>query len=282
MKKNDKTGLPRFARNITGRLSKTFTRLKEKGEKALIAFITAGDPDLSTTEALVYELEKNGSDIIELGIPFSDPMADGPTIQASYERALKKAVHLKDVLSLVKKIRRKSEIPIVLFGYYNPILSYGLKKFAYDVKASGADGTLVVDLPPEEAGDLKKEFDRASLDLIFLLTPTSNDDRMRLVASRASGFVYFVSVTGVTGARAVLSKDISGYVKKARLFTGTPIAVGFGISTPEQAKSVAAISDGVVVGSAIINRLAKARDKKSALKDAGRFVKALKQAMRVV
>lgn len=268
--------------NNRGRLSKTFARLKEKGEKALIAFITAGDPDLATTEALVYELEKNGSDIIELGIPFSDPMADGPTIQASYERALKKAVHLKDVLSLVKKIRRKSQIPIVLFGYYNPILSYGLEKFARDVKASGADGALVVDLPPEEAGDLKKEFDRASLDLIFLLTPTSNDDRMRLVASRASGFVYFVSVTGVTGARAALSKDLSAHVKKARQFTGIPIAVGFGISTAEQAKSVAAISDGVVVGSAIINRLAKAKDKKSAIKDAGRFVKSLKQAMRVV
>ncbi len=282
MKKNDKTGLPRFARNSASRLSKTFTRLKEKGEKALIAFITAGDPDLATTEALVYELEKNGSDIIELGIPFSDPMADGPTIQASYERALKKAVHLKDVLSLVKKIRKKSQIPIVLFGYYNPILSYGLKKFASDVKASGADGTLVVDLPPEEAGDLKKEFDRASLDLIFLLTPTSNDDRMRLVASRASGFVYFVSVTGVTGARAALSKDLSGHVKKARQFTSIPIAVGFGISTPEQAKSVAAISDGVVVGSAIINRLAKAKNKKSVIKDAGRFVKALKEAMRPI
>ena len=170
---------------------------------------------------------------------------------------------MKDVLALVKKIRKKSEIPIVLFGYYNPILSYGLKKFAHDVKASGADGTLVVDLPPEEAGDLKKEFDMASLDLIFLLTPTSNDDRMRLVASRASGFVYFVSVTGVTGARAALSKDLSGHVKKARRFTNIPIAVGFGISTPEQAKSVAAISDGVVVGSAIINRLARARTKAS-------------------
>lgn len=266
--------------NNRGRLSKTFAGLKEKGEKALIAFITAGDPDLSTTEALVHELEKNGSDIIEFGIPFSDPMADGPTIQASYERALKKAVHLKDVLALVKKIRKKSQIPIVLFGYYNPILSYGLKKFARDVKASGADGTLVVDLPPEEAGDLKKEFDRASLDLIFLLTPTSNDDRMRLVASRASGFVYFVSVTGVTGARAALSKDLSAHVKKARRFTNVPIAVGFGISTAEQAKSVAAISDGVVVGSALINRLAKAKDKKSVIKDAGRFVKSLKQAMR--
>jgi len=198
------------------RISRTFARLKGKGKKALIAFVTAGDPDISATREIVLTLEAAGADIIELGIPFSDPMADGPTIQAASERALKKGTTPEDVLDAVKKIRKTSEIPIVLFGYYNPIFSYGVKKFARKAKEAGADGVLVVDLPAEEAGELKEELGKNGLDLIFLLTPTSDAERMRITAGSASGFIYFISVTGVTGARQTVSKNISSYVKKIR------------------------------------------------------------------
>ncbi len=261
------------------RVETAFERLKEKGEKALITFITAGDPDLGTTKELIFTLEKSGADIIELGIPFSDPAADGPTIQLSSERAVKKGVHLNDVIGLVKEVRGTSEVPIVLFGYYNPIFSFGLKKFAKSAMAAGADGVLIVDLPPEEADDLKTELDRVGMDLIFLLTPTSDEGRMRLVSGKASGFIYFVSVTGVTGARTELSERLPSFVKKVRRFTDVPVGVGFGISTPEQAKEVSAYSDGVIVGSAIINIIAKNAGSKDLLKKVGSFVSALKGAI---
>lgn len=262
------------------RIDAVFAALKQKKEKALIAFITAGDPDFAVTKDIVLTLEKNGADIIELGIPFSDPMADGPTIQASSERALKNGATLDGVLKTVKEIRKASEIPIVLFGYYNPILSYGLKKFARDARLAGADGALVVDLPPEEAGDFKKELDNVNMDLIFLLTPTSDDERMKLVAKRASGFIYFVSVTGVTGARAALSSGVESHVKKIkRHFTDLPVGVGFGVSTPEQAGQIAHFADGVVVGSAIINIIAKNKKTGDMLNEAGAFVAGLKKGM---
>lgn len=261
------------------RVEKTFEGLKTKGEKALIAFITAGDPDIATTKELIFTLERAGADIIELGIPFSDPMADGPTIQLSSERAVKKGVHLTDVLAMVKDVRRTSEVPIVLFGYYNPVLSFGLKKFAASAKASGADGVLIVDLPPEEAAELKAELDAAGMDLIFLLTPTSDDGRMRLVSANASGFIYFVSVTGVTGARTEVSTRLPSFVKKVRRFTDVPVGVGFGISTPEQAKEVSAYSDGVIVGSAIINIIARNAGSDGLLKKVGAFVSSLKRAI---
>ncbi|MBI5468440.1 MAG: tryptophan synthase subunit alpha [Deltaproteobacteria bacterium] len=261
------------------RVETAFERLKEKGEKALITFITAGDPDLGTTKELIFTLEKSGADIIELGIPFSDPAADGPTIQLSSERAVKKGVHLSDVIGLVREVRETSEVPIVLFGYYNPIFSFGLKKFAKSARAAGADGVLIVDLPPEEADDLKTELDRVGMDLIFLLTPTSDEGRMRLVSGKASGFIYFVSVTGVTGARTELSARLPSFVKKVRRFTDVPVGVGFGISTPEQAKEVSAYSDGVIVGSAIINIIAKNAGSRDLLKKVGSFVSALKGAI---
>lgn len=261
------------------RVETAFERLKEKGEKALITFITAGDPDLPTTKELIFTLEKSGADIIELGIPFSDPAADGPTIQLSSERAVKKGVHLNDVLGLVKEVRETSEVPIVLFGYYNPVFSFGLKKFAKSARAAGADGVLIVDLPPEEADELKTELDQVGMDLIFLLTPTSDEGRMRLVSGKASGFIYFVSVTGVTGARTELSERLPSFVKKVRRFTDVPVGVGFGISTPEQAKEVSAYSDGVIVGSAIINIIAKNAGSKDLLKKVGSFVSALKGAI---
>lgn len=270
MKKNIKT---------QGRLSATFERLKSRGEKALITFITAGDPDIKATAAIALNLEKNGADIIELGIPFSDPMADGPTIQASSERALKKGTHIPDCLNAVKEIRKKSEIPVVLFGYYNPILQYGLKRFARDAEKAGADGALVVDLPPEEAGELKNELCQRGIDLILLLTPTSNDERIKLVAKNASGFIYFVSVAGVTGARTRLSKDIRSHVKRIREFTDLPLGVGFGVSSAAQAGELSGFSDAVIVGSALINVIAKSRSAKDAVKNAGAFVSSLKKGL---
>ncbi|MBI5809575.1 MAG: tryptophan synthase subunit alpha [Deltaproteobacteria bacterium] len=268
--------------NGRGRIAKVFGRLMERGDKALITFITAGDPDIGATKRLVLLLERSGADIIELGIPFSDPMADGPTIQASSERAVKNGTTLSVVLNLVRDIRKKSGIPVVLFGYYNPIFSYGLKKFARDAKAAGVDGVLVVDLPPEEDGELKSELDREGVDLILLLTPTSDDRRMRLVASKANGFIYFVSVTGVTGARKNLPTHIPGYIKEIRKYTRLPVAVGFGISTPHQAKEAAAYADAVVVGSALVNVIARdgaSRDRAGLLKDAAMFVSSLKKGM---
>jgi len=262
------------------RIQKTFAQLKANGEKALITFITAGDPDLKTSKDIIFELEKSGADIIELGIPFSDPMADGPTIQAASERALKKGTTLKDVLELVKDVRKRSQIPIILFGYYNPIFAYGTERFAKDVKKAGADGILVVDLPPEEAHELKKAADSCSLDLIFLLTPTSDDNRMRLVAEKASGFIYYVSVAGITGARKELPGTIQRYIRKVRQFAPLPVGVGFGISTPEQAREVSKWADGVIVGSAIVNVIEKNQGLPDLVTKVGKFVAKLKRGMK--
>ncbi|MBI5233885.1 MAG: tryptophan synthase subunit alpha [Deltaproteobacteria bacterium] len=261
------------------RLKNVFDGLKKKKEKALIAFITAGDPDLGTTENLIYELEKRGVDIIELGIPFSDPMADGPTIQASSERALKAGVTVKDVIGLVKKVRMKVSLPIVLFGYYNPIFNYGLKRFARSANSAGVDAVLVVDLPPEESGELKEELDKQGIDLIFLLTPTSDKGRIRLVANMASGFIYYVSIAGVTGARKDLATDVESAVKGLKHHTGLPIAVGFGISNPDQVRTVARWADAVVVGSAIIDTIRRNLDRKDLIPSKiGEFVQTLKDA----
>jgi tryptophan synthase alpha chain len=261
------------------RIESLFERLRADGKKALITFVTAGDPDLPTSKRIVRELERSGADLIELGIPFSDPMADGPTIQASSERALRKDVHIKEVLGLVRDIRKESGIPIVLFGYYNPVFNYGLKRFAREVRAAGADGVLIVDLPAEEADELKAELDRNSVDLIFLLTPTSDEKRMRLVASKASGFIYFVSVTGVTGARKSLSTDVPAYLRRLRKFTSLPVGVGFGISTPKQAREVCRSADAAVVGSAIVNIIAGMKGPGKSADKLGSFVSGLKRGM---
>ncbi|MBI5561801.1 MAG: tryptophan synthase subunit alpha [Deltaproteobacteria bacterium] len=272
-KDNHKTGT-----RAGNRINRVFRTLGERGGKALITFITAGDPDMAATKELMLTIAANGADIIELGIPFSDPMADGPTIQAASERSLKAGATPQQVIDLVAEVRKESEVPIVLFGYYNPIFQYGLKRFAKAASSAGADGVLVVDLPAEEAGEFKAELDRAGIDLIFLLTPTSNEGRIRVTVEKASGFIYFVSVTGVTGARAALSEKVPGYVRKVRRFTGLPIGVGFGISTPEQAKVVSSYADGVVVGSALVNVIASS-DRAVLLKNAGAFVASLKTGM---
>ena len=272
------------------RIEELFLSLKEKNEKALITFITAGDPDLPTTKDIILELVSKGADIIELGIPFSDPMADGPTIQMASERALASGTTTGKVLKLVKEVRAEGcAAPIVLFGYYNPIFVYGLERFAKDARRAGADGVLIVDLPPEESGDFKAALDAEGLDFVYLLTPTSDASRIKLVAARASGFVYYVSVAGVTGARTKLATSLQSAVKKVKAGTHLPVGVGFGISTPEQAKVAAKSAEGVIVGSAIVNIIAKHGKKKNSstkaarvkmINEVGRFVKGLKAALR--
>lgn len=262
------------------RLKETFESLAKKGEKALVCFITAGDPDMDSTGNFISAIERGGADIIELGIPFSDPMADGPTIQASSERALKNGATPDKVFALMEKTRKTSNIPIVLFGYYNPVFVYGVKRFAKRASEAGCDGVLIVDLPPEESGELKKELDAKGIPLIYLLTPTSGEDRMRIVAKMAEGFIYYVSVAGVTGARRSLSDKIAQSVKRIRKFTDVPIGVGFGISTKEQAKEVSVFSDAVIVGSAIINLISSARGSVTAAAKVEGFVRGLKQAIK--
>lgn len=234
------------------RIGATFDRLRSRGEKALITFITAGDPDLDETAAAIVALAKGGADIVELGVPFSDPMADGPTIQKSSERGLKSGTTLAAILTMVKKVRVETQIPIVLMGYYNPVFRYGLSQFVQDATESGVDGLLLVDLPPEEAAELKSAASAANLDLIQLLTPTSDEARISLAAAFGSGFIYYVSVTGVTGARASVSDSITSQVQRIRKQSDLPVVVGFGISNAEQAGEAAAAADGAVVGSAIV------------------------------
>lgn len=261
------------------RIRQTLADLNRAGKKALIPFITAGYPDIATTEKCIFQLERSGADLIELGVPFSDPMADGPVIQAASEHALRRGTTLKKILDLVKRVRRKTELPILLMGYYNPFFTFGLARFADEAKKAGVDGVLVVDLPPEEAGAMKAETDRTGLDLIFLLAPTSDDARIQLVAKNATGFIYYVSLTGVTGVRSQLDKDIRKQVIHIKQKSNLPVAIGFGISTPEQAKRVAHWADAVVVGSAIIKIIENSTSSGAIIKNVGQFVLSLKKAI---
>jgi len=244
-----------------GRIASTFRELKKKGAKALVTFITAGDPDLETTAELITEIQEAGADIIELGVPFSDPMADGPTIQLSSERALASGTTLTKILEMVARVRERTEIPIILMGYFNPVLSYGLERFARDAVEAGVDGVLLVDLPPEEsdAEGFTSVARERGLDIIFLLAPTSDDDRIGRVVKRGRGFLYYVSVTGVTGARKDISASLGQEVQRIRNAVALPLVVGFGISDPEQAGSVASLGDGAVVGSALVKLFAEYR-----------------------
>ncbi len=234
------------------RIKNKFSELNEKGRIALVTYITAGDPSLKTTEDIVLKLEEGGADIIELGIPFSDPMADGPAIQLASERALAGGTTLEDVLETVRNIRKVSEIPIILFGYYNPFFHYGVEKFSKDAADAGADGVLAVDLPPEEAPEFKIYTDKEGLDMVFLLAPTSTAERIDLVADSAGGFVYLVSVTGVTGARPDLNFSLKALTDQIKAATELPVGVGFGISSPEQVAEIAGYADAAIVGSAIV------------------------------
>lgn len=256
-----------------------FKELKKKGRIALVNYVTAGDPSPGLTADLVIKLADSGADIIELGVPFSDPMADGPVIQLASERALKKGTTLGMVLEIVRRIRKKSGVPIILFGYYNPFFKYGLERFSRDAAQAGADGVLVVDLPPEEAGEFKVHLDRAGLDLIFLLAPTSTGERIGLVAKNASGFVYLVSVTGITGVRPDMDYSLEDLTSEIRQHTGLPVGVGFGISSPEQVSRIAAYADAVIVGSAIVRIIEKHGENRDELfEELSGFVNGLSRA----
>jgi tryptophan synthase alpha chain len=243
---------------IMSRIAAKFAELKSAGRKAFIPYITAGDPDLQTTARVILELERNGADIIELGVPFSDPMADGPVIQRASERALRKNVSASDCLELVKQVRLQSEIPIVLFSYLNPLLSLG--EIGKSLREAGVDGILATDLVPEEADEYIEEMRRSAIDTIFLIAPTSTDERLRLITRACSGFVYAVSRTGVTGVRQSLSESAGSLVNRVRQFTDLPVAVGFGISTPEQVSEVWQHSDAAVVGSRLVAEIEKYAD----------------------
>lgn len=239
-------------RTPTTRITRLFARLREEGRPALIAYLTAGDPSLERTPALVAALERGGADLIELGVPFSDPVADGPVIQRASERALKAGATLQGILETARRVRAASEVPILLFTYLNPALRYGLERLAGDAARIGIDGCLLTDLSVEEAGGWVSLARQHNLDTVFLAAPTSTPERLRLVASYSTGFVYLVSRTGVTGEQASVSEAVGPLVAAMRAITDLPLAVGFGISRPEHAASVGAIADGVVVGSAFV------------------------------
>lgn len=260
------------------RLTQCFTTLNKHDNKALVTFITAGDPDLATTAEMIHLLEEAGADIIELGMPFSDPMADGPTIQLSSERALAADTTLHGILAMVNSVRATSSIPIILMGYLNPIHSYGYERFVTDAAKAGVDGVLLVDMPPEEAGEFLGVANSHGLNVIFLLTPTSDSARIATVARLGRGFLYYVTVTGVTGARQQVSSSLASELGRIRNKVKLPIVAGFGISTPEQAASVAGLADGVVVGSAII-KLFQQYSGSELKREVKGFVSALRQAI---
>jgi tryptophan synthase alpha chain len=237
------------------RIAERFARLKAQGRKAFVGFVTAGDPSLELTVDLAVGLERAGVDVLELGVPFSDPLADGPVIQRASDRALARGVTLTLVLDAARRIRARSEVPLLLFSYFNPLLKYGLDRLALDAKRAGVDGVLVTDLPPEEAGEWLSVARREDLDTVFLAAPTSPPERLARVAAACRGFVYAVSRTGITGERQALSAEAAPLVAALRRLTAEPVALGFGISTPEQVAEAARIADAVVVGSSLVRFL---------------------------
>jgi tryptophan synthase alpha chain len=234
------------------RIQQLFDRRKSEGKAVLIAYLTAGDPSADATPGFVAALERGGADLIELGVPFSDPIADGPVIQRGSDRALRAGLNVLKVLEIASRIRLQSLIPLLLFTYVNPVLRYGLENLARDAKAAGIDGCLLTDVSVEEAEVYVNAMRAAGLDTVFLAAPTSTPERLKLIAKFSSGFIYLVSRTGVTGERAELSDTLQPLIDSTRAISSLPVAAGFGISTPEQARAVAKIADGVVVGSAIV------------------------------
>jgi tryptophan synthase alpha chain len=262
------------------RIAERFAALRARGERALIPFVTAGDPDLGTTEALVLALEEAGADLLELGVPFSDPIADGPTIQRASQRALAQGTSLRRVLELVKRLRSRTELPLLLMGYANPFLAMGERAFAAAAKEAGVDGVIVPDLPPEEGRGLYAACADAGVDAVLLAAPTTTPARLALLAEHTRGFLYFVSLTGVTGARASVAADLEERVRSARERCALPVCVGFGVSTPEHAAEVGRYADGVVVGGALVDRIEGARTPDEAVDAAARFVASLKAPLR--
>lgn len=275
------------------RLEEKFGKLKSMGRKAFIAYITAGDPSLEATAALIREFEARGVDIVELGVPFSDPIADGPVNQEAAMRALRHRIGIGDILAVVKRIRggsacagtsaarcKESDIPIIFFTYMNSILAYGLESFVRDAAESGLDGALVLDLPPEEAGEYKLRMDAAGLSTVFLVSPVTPDDRLRLIVENATGFIYYVSQMGVTGERDSVAEEIPAMTARIRALTDTPVAVGFGVSRPEHVREIARYADGVIVGSSIVRRIGELGGRPGFEREIGAFVGALAAPLR--
>ncbi|MFN3739567.1 MAG: tryptophan synthase subunit alpha [Thermodesulfovibrionales bacterium] len=232
-----------------------FLKLKAEGKRAFIPYIMAGYPSAEDTLKFLDILEESGADIVELGVPFTDPLADGPVIQAASQEALKEGMSLRKVLALVEAIRKRYSIVLVLMTYYNPVFKYGEENFVKDARNAGVNGVIIPDLPPDEADSLRTLSRRFGLDTIFLAAPTSTEERLRLIARASTGFIYYVSITGITGARLLLDGSQKAAVERLRLLSAKPVATGFGVSTPEEATLVAEFSDGVIVGSAIVRRL---------------------------
>ncbi len=264
----------------TSRIERRFRTLADAGELGLVAYITAGDPSLDATEKIVLAAAKAGADVIELGVPFSDPVADGPTIQRASERALRSGTTLAGVLDLVRQLRAQTDVPSVIFSYFNPILQMGLEKFGDRAAAAGADGVLATDLTPEEAGDYRAAMRARALDTIFLAAPTSTDERLARIAEASSGFLYLISRMGVTGAREALPEDLPMLARRVRKFTKLPLAVGFGISQPAHVSVLGGIADAAVVGSAIVAEIEKAAGADDAASRVAALIGTLKRAAR--
>lgn len=256
------------------KIDSVFNNLKRRNKKAFIPYIMAGDPDLEKTFEQLMLLEKCGADIIELGVPFSDPLADGPTIQRAAERALNAGVTLKKIIPFVKNLRQHTQIPIILMTYYNPIFKYGEEQFIKDAVNAGVDGVIIPDLPPDEASYLIDMSHKANLDTIFLIAPTSTEKRVKKIIAASRGFIYYVSITGITGAKLVFHETFMEHLALIRSLTKKPVAVGFGVSTPEDAYKVSRLADGVIIGSAIVKAFHERPD------EAKGFILKLKEAIK--
>jgi len=261
------------------RINSKFQFLKNQKRKAFIAFITAGDPDLKTTENLVVAFEQAGVDIIELGVPFSDPLADGPIIQASYYRALNRGTTVKKILESVKRLRLKTSIPIALMSSYNPILHFGEDKFVKACADAGVDGLIIPDLPPEEAKNLRRAAGRYDIAVIFFCAPTSTEERIRTNTRASSGFIYYVSLTGITGTQKAITSSVIKHIKHIKRFTKKPVCAGFGISTPQQVKGIGRSADGVIVGSAIVKAIEQNKGNRNLVPAVSRYVSSLVKAL---
>ena len=264
----------------SGRIASRFREISRKGELGIVAYVTAGDPTLAASEKIVFAAAEAGADVIELGVPFSDPVADGPTIQRASERALRRGTTLEDVLALAGRLRTHTQVPLVLFSYFNPILQMGLERFAKSAAQSGVDGVLATDLPPEEAADYRSILHSSRLDTIFLVAPTSTDLRIEQIAEASSGFLYVVSRAGVTGARDALPAELPALVRRVRKFTTLPVAVGFGVSLPTHITVLGGIADAAVVGSALVGEIEKADSAEAAAEAVAERIRILKRAGR--
>jgi len=261
------------------RIADAFARAKAEGRPALVTYVMAGDPDLETSKAVALACVEGGADLLELGVPFSDPIADGPTIQAAAERALAAGTTTKKVLEVAAHVRARSQVPIALMGYLNPMLSHGLDRFAADCGRAGVDALIIPDLLPEESGELAPALAANGVRSVFLVAPTSGPARVEAAARAATGFVYFVSVTGVTGAGSAVAKDIGALVQAVRAKASVPVVIGFGVSTPAQARELGKLADGVVVGSAIVKKVAEPGTRKARAERVRRFVRSLRKAL---